>query len=94
MIEKVQLQDRVVQVSGCVTADVAGDMVVSNVETGCYVGLNPTAQAIWNLMSEPVAVGGLCEILCARYAVDAAVCEAQVLQTLDRLLDQGLIRRD
>lgn len=88
---KVELHHTVSQAAACVTAEVGTDLVVSHLQTGCYVGLNTTARAIWGELQSPVKVETVCAELLKRYKVDAATCQAQVLQTLDTLLAQKLI---
>lgn len=89
---KVELHHTVSQVADCVMAEVGTDLVVSHLQTGRYVGLNPTARAIWEQIKDPTQVDAICAELLTRYKVDATVCKAQVLQTLDTLNQQGLIQ--
>ncbi len=88
---KIQMHHVVAQAADCVTAEVGTDLVVSHLTSGCYVGLNQTARAIWNLIAEPASPEAICGTLLTRYKVDEDICKAEVLQTLDTLQQQGLV---
>jgi len=73
-------------------ADVDGEVVVMNIESLDYFALNPVAARIWELLGETALTREqLCERLLAEYEVDAARCEASVVQFLDAAVAQGVV---
>jgi len=76
-----------------VLAGSLGDETVTmDVNQGRYYGLNRTACRLWELMSEPVAVRGLCDKLAAEFAVSPEQCERDVLNFVKDLQTRGLVQ--
>jgi ornithine carbamoyltransferase len=76
-----------------VEADVDGEIVVLNPDTGACYGLDAIATQIWTSLAEPGSVRGICARLLERYDVDRATCEAQVLDLIEQLRGEGVIER-
>jgi hypothetical protein len=76
----------------CIEAEVDNEIVALNIETGTYYGLNRVGSHIWRLLAEPICISDLCTKLTTEYAVDAEVCERQVLDLLEALRAEGLIK--
>lgn len=68
-----------------------GQTVMMSLARGKYYALEGTGQCIWELIREPIRVGTLIEALTARYEVDPARCEADLLDFLDTLAEHDLI---
>ena len=71
---------------------VDGETVVTSIEAGSYYALDPVASRIWQLVTKPVAVAKLCDVLVAEYDVDRAQCERDVVEHLNRLRNEHLVR--
>jgi predicted nucleotidyltransferase len=87
------LKDVVVRSSGVVETEVDGDIIALDVETAVCYGLNRVGSHIWRLMEAPVSVADLRDQLLARFNVDAATCERELLHLLGELDAQGLLER-
>ena len=74
-----------------VEAEVDDEIVALNVDHGMCYGMNRVSSHIWRLLAQPIKIGDLCSELLATYAVDAEVCERQVLELLEELQAAGLI---
>lgn len=74
-----------------VEADVDGEIVVLNADTGDCYGFDPIATRIWTALAEPVSVQSICSTLLADYDVDCATCESQVLAFLEQLRGEGVV---
>jgi hypothetical protein len=61
-------------------------------ESGYCYSLNETAGRVWDLIETPAALGDICEQVCRQYAVEAAVCHADVTTLVARLHDYGLVQ--
>lgn len=75
-----------------VACDLEGEVVILNVETAVYFGLNPVGSEIWKLIQQSRSVEEIVADLVARYPVDRARCESEVVSLLQELAKHGLVR--
>ena len=73
-----------------VEAEMGDQTVMMSIARGRYFALEDTAQRIWQLMAEPIAVGGIVDRLVEEYDVDRATCEAEVSAFIAELIENGL----
>jgi hypothetical protein len=85
------LTSRVVRTSDAITAAVAEELVMMDVETGTYYGLNNVGAEIWRLLESPTSTEDLCTALMHSFDVPLERCTAEVLQFLDQLQAKGLV---
>jgi hypothetical protein len=74
-----------------VSCDLAGEVVILNVQDGVYYGLNAVGARIWSLLEEPRMVSQIHETLLDEYEIDPHVCESQLLTLLADLAAHGLV---
>jgi len=74
-----------------IATEVDGELVALDIKRGHCYALNPTATHIWQMAARPVAVSRICDALVAEFEVDRSTCEADVLELLSGLRDEGLI---
>lgn len=74
-----------------VYADIAGEVVILNLKSGMYYGLDPVGARIWELIQQPASVSQIRETLVTEYDVDPDLCERDLLVLLQRLSDAGLV---
>lgn len=67
------------------------EIVILNMESGDYLGLNSVGAAIWEHIKEPNSVQQLIEKLMSEYEVDENTCKAQTLEYLERIANIGLL---
>jgi hypothetical protein len=72
-------------------ADFDGEMVLLNVTSGIYFGLNPIAARIWQLLDAGLGEHEIVQAMLAEYDVEEARLRADVASTLDQLRTDGLI---
>jgi hypothetical protein len=77
---------------GFVEAEIDDEILTLNVDRGICYGLNRVGSSIWKLLAEPIRVRDLCTTLLGTYRVDPDDCEQQVLELLEELCSEGLIR--
>ena len=68
------------------------DAVVLNLATKKYYTLNETATAIWSGIEQKLAVLGLVDLLVSQFEVTSERAKESVIQTLERLQSQQLVR--
>lgn len=74
-----------------VHCDLEEEVVILGLDDGVYYGLNPVAAFIWNTIQTPHTVGELKEKILAEYDVTEDICQADLLEILQKLLDNKLI---
>ena len=89
----INLEDIVVRNDAVLGADVNGETVLLDVESGLYFGMAETARTIWDAVAAPTVVATLCGQLAEQFEAPAEVIEADTLAFLDRLEARGLVRR-
>jgi hypothetical protein len=77
--------------AGIIEAEIEGEVVALNVETGTCYGLNQVGSRIWHMLATSPRISDICEALLAEYSVDSDDCERQVLDLLENLYTEGLI---
>jgi hypothetical protein len=71
--------------------EVDGAVVLVNLDTGNYYGLEMTARRIWQLLDTPRSLAKICATLEQEFQVSVALCEKHVLEFADQLLHAGAI---
>jgi len=77
--------------AGIIEAEIEGEVVALNVETGTCYGLNQVGSRIWHMLATSTRISDICEALLAEYSVGSDDCERQVLDLLEDLYAEGLI---
>jgi Coenzyme PQQ synthesis protein D (PqqD) len=67
------------------------EAVMMSVAAGRYYGLNAVASRIWELLERPMAIAELCARLCEEFEVEAMTCEAEALNFVNELIDNGMV---
>lgn len=74
--------------------DLDGEVVLLNLETGVYFGLDPVGSRVWGLIDGRRTADDIVAALTTEYDVDASTCTADVASFLAALRDNGLVDRD
>ncbi|MEM9005878.1 MAG: PqqD family peptide modification chaperone [Cyanobacteria bacterium P01_F01_bin.86] len=74
-----------------VCSDLNGEIVILNLKSGTYYGLNATGAFVWHLIQEPKTVAQLRAALLDEYEVEPTVCEQDLNALLQELESQNLI---
>lgn len=82
----------VVRTEEPVAAEVDGTVVMMSLVRGKYFGLDAIGTRIWELIQTPVPVSRICETLLAEYDVDSSTCERDVVELLELMLEEDLVR--
>lgn len=78
---------------GLVFGELDGEVVLLNIETGTYYGMDATGSRIWELLAEPRSLEELVDLLVSEYRIDDADCRQEILPFLQDLIAKGLVRR-
>jgi coenzyme PQQ synthesis protein D (PqqD) len=69
-----------------------GEIVILNLETGIYFGLDTVGARTWRLIEDHGSLGVVFEALRAEYDAVPSVLERDLLEFVDRLCAKGLTR--
>ena len=72
--------------------EVSGEMVLLDLSSESYFGLDAVGARIWGLLESGSTVGETLDTLMGEYEVERETLEADVGELLGRLLEAGLIR--
>lgn len=72
-------------------ADMNGETVMMDIDSGKYYNLGPIGGRIWELLEKPCTLAGLVDALVQEYEVSPVQCMADVLPFLQQMLDAGIL---
>lgn len=70
---------------------VGEEIIILNMETGNYLGLNQVGAAIWDQLQQKSSVQQIIDHLVENYEVDADTCSAETIDYLEKILALGLL---
>ncbi|NDJ61568.1 MAG: PqqD family protein [Chloroflexi bacterium] len=88
----ISLDSTVVAADNQVSTDLADEIAILNLQNGVYYGLTPVGAYVWKLLQQPQAVRGICAAVLVAYDVEPERCERDILELLDDMAAQGLIK--
>ncbi|WP_086617556.1 PqqD family protein [Erythrobacter tepidarius] len=75
-----------------IAREVAGEMVLLDLASGLYFGLDPVGSRIWECLSESsCTLTKVCDVIEAEYDAPRARIEEDILALAAQLTDKGLI---
>jgi hypothetical protein len=86
------LRTRVVASPDVVHRELDGEAVLLNLRTGMYFGLDEVGTRIWSCLGDTTALAEVHQRLLGEYDVTADRLEADLIDLVTRLADQGLVR--
>ncbi|TVQ85975.1 MAG: PqqD family protein [Chromatiaceae bacterium] len=87
-----QLTDTTTIPPQVMTRTVGNEMVILDLASGTYFGLDPVGARIWALMGEGRTLAEICDQMLEEYEVTREALEADALRLAGELEAQGLIR--
>ncbi len=91
LVHQISITSIVAAVPEQLSADLAGDVVILQLQSGMYYGLDEVGAQVWQLIQTPQRVSDVRDTLLAEYDVDPQQCEHELLALLRELADQKLI---
>ena len=71
--------------------DLDDEMIIMDMNSGKYFGLNETGARIWSLLNENQKIKDIIEKLSDEYDITKEQCEKEVKKFISTLLEKGLI---
>ena len=88
---EIELNSTCKRIMKVVEAEMNNEMVMMEIETGSYFGVNEVGARIWKLLAEPKTVSDICDTLQLEFEVDADTCVQDVKKYLEQLIEDKLI---
>ncbi|HWP41852.1 MAG TPA: PqqD family peptide modification chaperone [Blastocatellia bacterium] len=88
---KVSLKSIVVASPDQISSDLAEEVIILDLKSGMYYGLDPVGAMIWDLLQSPRSVEEIRDTLLNEYTVERDRCERDLMALLDDLLSRSLI---
>lgn len=81
-----------IQNAEIIQSKIGEEVVMLDMESGFYFGLNSVASIIWGMMERGISFEDLCDQLTEQFEVERTLCEADTQELLDQLLEKKIIR--
>jgi hypothetical protein len=87
----IELSTVVKQTEHQVSCNLNDEVVILNLKSAFYFGLDKLGAYIWQELSEPRAVSEVCQAVLDRYDIEEARCHTDVIEFLAKLGEAGLV---
>jgi hypothetical protein len=74
-----------------VACDMGSEVVILDLTSGMYYGLDDLGARIWSLIEHPASLGTIRDAIMTDYDVDAATCERDILTFVQQMKSVGLV---
>lgn len=91
IINLISTQSIVKAASDQVSSDLSGEVVILDLKSGVYYGLDTVGARVWQFIQEPLTVSEILSALLDEYDVEPSRCERDLLALLEQLSHRGLI---
>jgi hypothetical protein len=92
MSEGISLETHIARRADLMVAELSdNELVMLNIQRGSYYGMDDTAKAIWDYLTEPRSVAALVDHLLTCFAVDRQTCEREVLAFVNEMLNDEIV---
>jgi hypothetical protein len=85
--------ERYIQNKAIVQSKIGEEVVMLDMDSGFYFGLNSVASVIWGLLAVEINFEALIDKLMTQFEVERSLCEADTQELLDQMLEKNIIRR-
>ena len=85
--------EKFIQNKAIVQSKIGEEVVMLDMESGFYFGLNSVASVIWGLLANEIGFEELIDQLMAQFEVERSLCETDTKELLDQMLEKNIIRR-
>ncbi len=91
MEQELSLTSRVRIPDGVLSRDLQGELVILDLKTGVYFGLDPVGTRIWHLLQEHQSLQKVLDSLAEEYEVAEPGCAHDLLGFVAKMLERGLV---
>jgi hypothetical protein len=81
-----------IQNAEIIQSKIGDEVVMLDMASGFYFGLNSVASAIWHKLEKGISFDELIGQLMEEFQVERALCEQDTKELIDQLLEKNIIR--
>ncbi len=85
--------EKFIQNKAIVQSKMGEEVVMLDLDSGFYFGLNAVASVIWGMLADEIGFEALIDQLMTQFDVERFLCEADTKELLDQLLEKNIIRK-
>lgn len=75
-----------------IEADIDGDKVMMDIESGNYYGLDPVASRIWEILATPMTANQVAAQLTQEFDVSLEQCKTDILPFIEDMVTNQLLK--
>ena len=83
---------KIVRKEEVLASNLEDELVMMNLESDSYYGMNAVGSRIWELLERPLALAELYALLQEEFDVDGETCQRDVLPFIQKIIDEKLLR--
>lgn len=87
------ISDTVKRKDKIISSDLEKETVMLDIDQGKYFGLDVIGARIWQLIEQPTQISAIIATILDEYDVDPKVCENDVTDFLNQMIDLQLIEK-
>jgi hypothetical protein len=91
-MKELTLRDRCIAADSVVSRELDGEMVLLNLDTGIYFGLDAVGSDMWRAMLASASLGDAASAVEAEYEIAADEVRDDLLRLANQMLAKGLVR--
>ena len=76
------------------STNLAGEIVILDLERGIYFGLSDVGVVIWEALQSPITIAAIVERVVSTYDVPPATAEVDAIELVNDLVARGLVEID
>jgi hypothetical protein len=76
------------------STNLAGEIVILDIERGIYLGLSDVGVVIWEAMQSPITIAAIVERVVSAYDVSSGTAEVDTVELVNDLVARGLVEID
>ena len=93
IVEAMTIVDKLIVISeGLESANLEGETVLLDVNSGHYFGLNEVGSRIIELVAEPTTAEAVIQTMAGEYDVDEELLSSDVASFIEQMIERNLIR--
>ena len=81
----------IVNTNKFISSGFGDEMMLMNLETGDYIGLNTVSADIWKQTEKQITAQQIIDYLLQQYDVEEEVCKREVITAMQQMLEKGLL---
>jgi hypothetical protein len=85
--------EKFIQNKAIVQSKIGEEVVMLDMDSGFYFGLNSVASVIWGLLANEIGFESLINQLMTQFDVERSLCETDTKELLSQMLEKNIIRR-